>query len=68
MAPENIRDSPWVTVKEVLALFPHRKRAWAYQQLQTVKECTGRRFISWNAWDEFGPLAGQGENKRNGIG
>ncbi len=55
MVPENIRDCPWVTVKEVLALYPQRKLSWAYTQIRAVKDCTGRRFVNWRDWDEFGP-------------
>ncbi len=59
---------PWVTVKAVLQLYPHRKLSWAYTQIRAVKDCTGRRWVNWRDWDEFGPVAGKGENKRNELG
>lgn len=31
-----------ITVLDVLKLFPHRKKGWAYKQLRSVRDATGK--------------------------
>lgn len=68
MEPDTVEKMLWVTVKEVLLLFPNRKKSWAYKELQGVRDCTGRSWVNWRDWNEFGPLPGKDENKRNELG
>lgn len=35
-----------VTVQDVLALFPHRKKTWAYELLATIRAATGKMTVS----------------------
>jgi len=32
----------YLTVVDVLKLYPTRKKTWAYKQLQTIRDATGR--------------------------
>lgn len=35
-----------VTVLDVLKLFPHRKKSYAYKQLQSIRDCTGKMLVT----------------------
>ncbi len=49
--------NPVITVSHLLTLFPHRKKSWAYRELQTVKDATKLRYVrlsdlaSFFGWD-----------------
>ena len=38
--------NPIITVDHVLTLFPHRKKSWAYRELQSVKDALNKRFVT----------------------
>lgn len=35
----------YLTVVDVLKLYPTRKKSWAYKQLQIIRDATGRRDV-----------------------
>jgi hypothetical protein len=35
----------YLTVVDVLKLYPTRKKSWAYKQLQAIRDATGRRDV-----------------------
>lgn len=38
--------NPILDVSHVLALFPKRKKSWAYRELQAVRDALGKRFVT----------------------
>ena len=38
--------NPIITVEHVLILFPHRKKRWAYRELQTLRDVLKKRFVT----------------------
>ena len=38
--------NPIITVDHVQILFPHRKKRWAYKELQTLRDALKKRFVT----------------------
>jgi hypothetical protein len=46
-----------ISVVDVLLAYPHRKKSWAYLQLQSVRDCSGRLVVLLSDWETWGPMA-----------